>query len=424
MSQEAHLQGLLQKALAGQASDEELRWLVEELKRDENLELTEEVTALLASRSTSYTTPGEERANSMVNAILNADKLTGAEPLPVQQPKAPVFALWKKITVAAAIVAVAIAAFYLWPTNKQTGTELTDNNPSQQQDVDPGHNKARLILADGTVVGLDTLANGALQVQGQTRIAKQKDGQLAYETAPAGNNTITANPLYNTVVVPRGGQYQLILTDGTQVWLNAASYLRFPVEFTGGQRVVELEGEGYFEVAKDAARPFIVRTRPADVRVLGTHFNVCAYPEEDWKTTLLEGKVRVDAVATNPVNNKEPQQAGAILAPGQQAVIAMQPSISSQSIKSPKIQVQIGDVDEAIAWKEGYFKFTNASVKNIMQQVSRWYDVDIVYKDTAASRAQFNGSINRSIKLSGVVNALSAGGIKCTIDQRRLLVNP
>jgi transmembrane sensor len=403
---------------------------VEELKRDENLQLTEEVTALLVSRSTSYTTPGEERANSMVNAILNADKLTGAEPLPVQQPKAPVFALWKKIAVAAAIVAVAIAAFYLWPTNKQAGTELTGNNPSQQQDVDPGHNKARLILADGTVVGLDTLANGALQVQGQTRIAKQKDGQLAYETAPAGNNNITANPLYNTVVVPRGGQYQLILTDGTQVWLNAASYLRFPVEFTGEQRIVELEGEGYFEVAKDAARPFIVRTRPADVRVLGTHFNVCAYPEEDWKTTLLEGKVSVTSEAGSRKSDAKAHTSdflpptSVVLQPGQQAVIAMQPSISSQSIKSPKIQVQIGDVDEAIAWKEGYFKFTNASVKNIMQQVSRWYDVDIVYKDTAASRAQFNGSINRSIKLSGVVNALSAGGIKCTIDQRRLLVNP
>ncbi|MBO9566078.1 MAG: FecR domain-containing protein [Niastella sp.] len=426
MSQEAHLQGILQKALAGQASEEELRWLVEELKRDENFEMTEQVVALLASQSAGHTIPGEERANSMVDAILNADKLTDAPPLPVQQPKAAVLTLWKKVAVAAAIVAVAIAAFYLWSTNKQTGTELTDNNPNQQQDVDPGHNKARLILADGTVVGLDTLANGALKVQGQTRIAKQKDGQLAYETTPdnKSSNNITANPLYNTVVVPRGGQYKLILTDGTQVWLNAASYLRFPVEFTGEQRIVELEGEGYFEVAKDAARPFIVRTRPADVRVLGTHFNVCAYPQEDWKTTLLEGKVRVDAVATNPVNNKESQLAGAILAPGQQAVIAMQPSISSQSIKSPKIQVQICDIDEAIAWKEGYFHFSDASVKNIMQQVSRWYDVDIVYKDTAAGSAQFNGRINRTIKLSGIVNALKQGGINCTIDQRRLLVNP
>lgn len=421
MSHEAHLQALLEKALAGQASEEELSRLVEELKQDENFEMTEEVAALLAGRSTSHTIPGEERANNMVNAILDADKLTGAQPLPVRQHTAPVLALWKKIAVAAAIVAVAVAAFYLWPANKRSATGLTDNNPGRQQDVDPGHNKARLILADGTVVGLDTLANGALQVQGQTRIAKQKDGQLAYETAPASNNNnnITSSPLYNTVVVPRGGQYKLILTDGTQVWLNAASYLRFPVEFTGEERMVELEGEGYFEVAKDAARPFIVRTRPADVRVLGTHFNVCAYPAEDWKTTLLEGKVRVEAI-----DAQLPTPDSRLLQPGQQAIIAIQPSISSQSIKSPQIQVQICDIDEAIAWKEGYFKFTNASVKNIMQQVSRWYDVDIVYKDTAASRAQFNGSINRSIKLSGVVNALSAGGIKCTIDQRRLLVNP
>jgi ferric-dicitrate binding protein FerR (iron transport regulator) len=229
-------------------------------------------------------------------------------------------------------------------------------------------------------------------------------------------------------VVPRGGQYQLILTDGTQVWLNAASYLRFPVEFTGEQRIVELEGEGYFEVAKDAARPFIVRTRPADVRVLGTHFNVCAYPAEDWKTTLLEGKVEVTDVKSETADVKDASHLTShisrILSPGQQAIITLQPSISSQSIKSPQITVQKADIDEAIAWKEGYFHFNDASVKNIMQQVSRWYDVDIVYKDTAAGSAQFNGRINRTIKLSGIVNALKQGGIKCTIDQRRLLVNP
>lgn len=430
MSHEAHLQALLEKALAGQASEEELSRLVQELKQEDNFEMTEKVTAWLAGRSTTHTMPGEERVNDMVNAILDADKLNNTEPLPLQQPKAPVFALWKKIAVAAAIVAVAIAAFYLWPANKQPRTELTGNN-SNQQDVDPGHNKARLILADGTVVGLDTLANGALQVQGQTRIAKQKDGQLAYESAPAvNNNNIASSPLYNIVVVPRGGQYKLILTDGTQVWLNAASYLRFPVEFTGEERMVELEGEGYFEVAKDAARPFIVRTRPADVRVLGTHFNICAYPAEDWKTTLLEGKVSVTSEAAGrksdanaPTSNLIPPTS-VVLQPGQQAIIAIQPTISSQSTQSPQIQVQTSDIDEAIAWKEGYFHFTNASVKTIMQQVSRWYDVDIVYKDTAAGSAQFNGRIDRTIKLSGIVNALKQGGIDCTIDQRRLLVNP
>jgi ferric-dicitrate binding protein FerR (iron transport regulator) len=173
-----------------------------------------------------------------------------------------------------------------------------------------------------------------------------------------------------------------------------------------------------------------VRTRPADVRVLGTHFNVCAYPQEDWKTTLLEGKVSVTSEAGSRKSDANAHTSdfipptSVVLQPGQQAVIAIQPSISSQSIKSPQIQVQKGDVDEAIAWKEGYFHFSDASVKNIMQQVSRWYDVDIVYKDTAASSAQFNGRINRTIKLSGIVNALRQGGIKCTIDQRRLLVNP
>jgi ferric-dicitrate binding protein FerR (iron transport regulator) len=423
MSQEAHLQGILQKALAGQASDEELRWLVEELKRDENFEMTEQVVALLASQSAGHAIPNEERANSMVDAILNADKLNDAPPLPVQQPKAPVFALWKKVVVAAAIVAVAIAAFYLWPGNKQAASGLTGNNPNQQQDVDPGHNKARLILADGTVVGLDTLANGALKVQGQTLIAKQKDGQLAYETTTSATTNPTSGPIYNTIVVPRGGQYQLILTDGTQVWLNAASTLRFPVEFTDKERIVTLEGEGYFEVAKDAKRPFLVRTMLADVQVLGTHFNVCAYPQEDWKTTLLEGKVSVTA-SNVPPPAPDRIESTFILQPGQQAVINVEPDPVTKAAQSAQIGIQKADIDEAIAWKEGYFQFTNASVKSIMRQVSRWYDVDIVYKDSAASRGQFNGTINRTIKLSGIVNALKQGGINCTIDQRRLLVYP
>lgn len=428
MPNEAHLQGLLEKALAGQASDEELRTLVEALKQDDNLEMTEAVTAWLAGRSAAgYDLPNEARANSMAAAILNADKLPAEQPLPIQ-PKTPVLALWKKVAAAAAILAVAITAYYYWPSGKPAASGITAANTNQPEDINPGNNKARLILADGSFVLLDTLANGTLQVQGQTRIAKPRDGQLAYQTAPADNNQYAASSFYNTVVVPRGGQYQLILADGTQVWLNAASYLRFPVAFTGEERIVELEGEGYFEVAKDAARPFIVRTSTASVRVLGTHFNVCAYPQEDWKATLLEGKVEVTNVKTASAAAKEsarPTPASTrILAPGQQAIITAQASLSSPSNKSSAIQVQAADTDEAIAWKEGYFHFSDAGVKTIMQQISRWYDVDIVYQDSSARKAQFNGRIDRTIKLSGVVNALKQGGINCTIEQRRLLVYP
>jgi transmembrane sensor len=436
MSNEAQFQQSLEKALAGQASEEELRWLVEALKRDEHFEMTEELAAILASRNTGIPTPGQERANSMVDAILGADKLPADQPLTIQ-PATPVFAVWKKIAVAAVILAVAITAYYLWPTAQTQKAGLSENQSNQQQDVNPGNNKARLILANGSSVMLDSIANGTVQVEGQTRIAKQAEGQLAYEAAnnTAGNHPATA-VLYNTIVVPRGGQYRLTLADGTRVWLNAASQLRYPVAFTGDDRIVELQGEGYFEVARDASRPFFVQTNTADVRVLGTQFNVSAYAAEDWKTTLLEGKVSVmspddshrsdqDKQTDNPEHRKSGFRFDppVILQPGQQAIITgLAPSPTSSQF--PNISVKKADIDETIAWKEGYFHFTDASVKNIMQQVSRWYDVDIVYKDTAAGNARFNGRIDRNIRLSGIVNALKQGGINCSIQQQRLLVYP
>lgn len=430
MSNEARFQQILEKALAGHASEEELSRLLADLKADSSFEMTEELAQILANRTTEIPVPNEARANSMVDAILQADKLEEEQPL-YTVSKAPVFTLWKMIAVAAAILVAAITAYYIWPTNKEQIQTLSDKDPNnQQQDISPGNNKARLILADGSQVILDSLANGTVQVQGQTRIAKHADGQLAYEAV--NNISKTADLLYNTIVVPRGGQYQLTLADGTRVWLNAASQLRYPVAFTGKDRKVELMGEGYFEVAQDASRPFFVQTGTADVAVLGTHFNVSAYPEEDWKTTLLEGKVSVmspDASRRSDAQSLQQQAATfhfeppVVLQPGQQAVITgLNPTPATSQL--PSIKVKKADIDETIAWKEGFFHFTDASVKSIMQQVSRWYDVDIVYKDTASSNALFNGRINRTIRLSGIVNALKQGGINCTIQQRRLLVYP
>lgn len=420
MSNEAQFQETLQKALAGQASEEELRWLVEKLKHDEQFGLTEEMAAILASHHSTIPVPAQARANHMLDAILNTDKLEPTLPIP---SKAPVFALWKKLIAAAAIAVIAFGAYYFWPAEDSQKTGITENKSNQQGDIDPGNNKARLILADGSQVLLDSIADGLVQVQGQTRIAKEREGQLTYEMENnTGNSPKPDAMLYNTIVVPRGGQYQLVLADGSRVWLNAASQLRYPVAFTGKDRMVELEGEGYFEVSSDAAKPFFVQTSTASVRVLGTRFNVSAYASEDWKTTLLEGKVSVTSGPAHP--STEPgtgSQSPFILQPGQQAIIAGMPVTASQS---SKIAIKAADIDESIAWKEGFFHFTDASVKTIMAQVSRWYDVDIVYKDTAASNTVFNGRINRGIRLSGIVNALKQGGINCTIQQKHLLVYP
>ena len=416
MLNEAHLKVLLEKALAGKAGDEELRTLADALESDADYEVTEQMAAFLSSRNTAYVLPGEERVSRLADEILEADKLSSTPSLPYRR-KVPVIALWKKIAVAAVVLGAAITTFYLWQINSRPADKLTGYQEKDSIDVNPGNNKARLILADGSFIVLDSVANGPLSVQGHASISKRKDGQVSYSAAETASKENNSASLFNTIVVPRGGQYQLSLSDGTQVWLNAASSLRFPVTFTGAERVVELEGEGYFEVAKDAARPFAVRTKRAEVHVLGTHFNICAYPEEDWKTTLLEGSVKVVNRESSIVNV---QQQSATLKPGQQAAI---PFPSSQSNQSQSIQVQTADIDEAIAWKEGYFQFNDASVPFIMQQVSRWYDVDIVYKERAG-KALFNGRINRDIRLSGIVNALKEGGINCTIEKNRLLVYP
>lgn len=428
MSNEARIHQILEKALAGHASEEELNRLLQDLENDPAFEMTEAMAKVLASRTAAVPAPGEAKAGSMVDAILQADKL--GEDQPLEMPaRLSVIAPWKKIAVAAAILAAAITAYYMWPSQKQQDPTISANNPNnQQQDVSPGNNKARLILANGTQVVLDSLANGTVQVEGQTRIAKHADGQLAY--VPETGISKTAALIYNTIVVPRGGQYQLTLADGTRVWLNAASQLRYPVAFTGKDRTVELTGEGYFEVAKDASKPFFVQTGMADVAVLGTHFNVNAYPAEDWKTTLLEGKVSVMSPDASRRSDSLKQRLSGfrfeppvVLQPGQQAVITgLHPTPATSQF--PSIKTKKADIDEAIAWKEGFFHFTDASVKTIMQQVSRWYDVDIVYKDTASSNALFNGRINRTIRLSGIVNALKQGGINCSIQQRRLLVYP
>ncbi|AXY73207.1 DUF4974 domain-containing protein [Paraflavitalea soli] len=406
MLNEAQLKDLLDKALAGKASEAELRSLADALKEDEDFVVTDQIAAVLGSQSTQHVLPSQQRVAQLADQILSADKLAAytASAAPRQ---APLIALWKKIAIAAAILAVvATISFYFLQQKKHPQTPpITHTESNIRGDVNPGNNKARLILADGSVVDLDSVAKGLLSLQGRTQISKCTDGQVSYladDNAP--KEIAGAAVLYNKIDVPRGGQYQLILSDGTQVWLNAASSLRYPVAFKGNERVVELEGEGYFEVAKDAARPFSVRTTRADVQVLGTHFNVCSYAGEDWKTTLLEGRVAVKQQAVQ-----------ALLKPGNQAILVN---------NNEKLNlVSEADVSEAIAWKEGYFQYNDATIPAIMQQVSRWYDVDIVYKDTVSKRT-FNGKIKRATRLSGIVKALKEGGINCAIDANRLLVYP
>lgn len=273
-------------------------------------------------------------------------------------------------------------------------------------DIRPGGNKAILTLDNGDKVILEEAKNGIISQQGNTAVNKTDSGRLSYQLA--GN--AAAAIAYNTITTPYGGQYQVTLQDGTKVWLNAGSSLRFPVAFSGEERKVTLTGEAYFEVAKDKAKPFYVTVgsgpaTPLTVKVLGTHFNINAYPEEQHNTvTLLEGSVKVDYGATN-----------ALLAPGKEAIIDK---------TSGRLQTAAADTESAIAWKNGYFIFDNEKVESIMRQISRWYDVDISYQGDVSSKA-IGGSLSRSKNVSEVLNMLElTGTVHFKINGRRIIVMP
>jgi hypothetical protein len=271
-------------------------------------------------------------------------------------------------------------------------------------DVKPGKNGALLTLSDGRQVLLDSLSNGVVAVQANAAV-QLKDGRLLYEktggTSPGNAEAIA----YNTMSTPRGRQFQLVLPDGTKVWLNAASSLRYPTSFTGNDRKVEINGEAYFEVAKDVQRPFLVKiNEETEVEVLGTDFNVNAYRDEPViATTLLEGAVRV-------VLKKKVQ----LLSPGQQV------QVKGTGLKL----IKEADVAQAVAWKNGAFSFVNADLPTVMRQVARWYNVDVEYKG-AIPAGEFNGKIGNSLTLDQLLKGLAKTRINYRIENgNKILILP
>lgn len=268
----------------------------------------------------------------------------------------------------------------------------------------PGSNQAVLTLANGKSITLNDKANGVLTQEAGVVITKNRDGLLQYTVTPNAASAI------NTISTPRGGQYQLILVDGTKVWLNAASSITFPTKFNGNERKVEITGEAYFEVAKNAKMPFKVQAKHQLVEVLGTHFNINTYEDElADKTTLLEGSVKVSKVNAGGIETTNSK----ILRPGQQATISENES---------QILVSAADEDEAIAWKKGYFKFNRSDIQTIMRQVSRWYNVDVEYRG-AMNTDLFGGKINRSQNVEEVLSILKMGEVNVTIKGRTIIIS-
>ncbi|MBO9634238.1 MAG: FecR family protein [Chitinophagaceae bacterium] len=310
---------------------------------------------------------------------------------------------WLRYSAAAAvgILIVGIATFWLM-TRTGEDRPATPQTAHYKSDAGPGGDKAILQLEDGRAILLDT-ASGELAKQGNTRIQKTTDGSISYSAGKSGNDTAM---VYNKIVTPRGGQYQVILPDGTKVWLNAASSLRFPVAFKGGERIVELTGEAWFDVAQNAARPFKVQVagiaHPFQLDVLGTAFNIQAYADEPVQAaTLVNGKVKVSA--------GDQQQ---LLQPGQQA-----------RLNNGSMQVIDADMDEVLAWKNGIFYLENANIQSIMRQLSRWYDVEVVFEGNITQ--QFVGKIPRNMNLSDVLKILeSTGWVHFTFEGKTVTVSP
>jgi ferric-dicitrate binding protein FerR (iron transport regulator) len=285
-----------------------------------------------------------------------------------------------------------------WMLQRKTTPPVVAESMKQRykNEVPPGGNHATLTLADGSVISLDSAANGVLTQQGNVKIVKQSNGQLLYEGA--GNHEM----MYNTMTTPRGGQYRLTLPDGTLVWLNAASSVTYPAAFTGRERSVSVTGEVYFEVAANENMPFRVKAGDMNINVIGTRFNVNAYAEEPTvRTTLIEGAVSVSA-----------GQASAVLKPGQQARVQGNQTLAV---------INNIDTEEIIAWKNGYFQFTDADMPAVMRQIEKWYDVKVTYEGAIPKRS-FGGGIQRSLPLSQVLGILEANDVKFKIEGKNITV--
>ncbi|SEA02144.1 FecR family protein [Pedobacter hartonius] len=338
-------------------------------------------------------------SDRMTAAIIN--RISGSEGVAeAGETKHKRIFLWSAFGKAAALAMMisSIVLFYYFKKKDVHQTTYTTVNMPVRKIV-PGGNKAVLILADGSSIMLDSAKNGMLTTQNNVHVYKLKNGQLFYNATASKSNHKMA---FNTIITPRGGQYQVILPDGSKVWLNSESELRYPSAFAGNQRAVELIGEAYFEVAKDKKRPFKISINHMQVEVLGTHFNIMGYKDEAaTKTTLLEGSVRI----IKGLSQK-------LIVPGEQATVA------------EHIDVASVNTEEAIEWKKGNFNFSHEKLGSIMRKVARWYDIEVDYEGKTTN-ATFVGTIPQSKNIEEVLKYLELTGlVHFKINERRITVMP
>jgi transmembrane sensor len=376
----ADFQDIVNKYLSGNASEAERRLLEEYYRR-------------LSASPTPLPAEGEERLRTeMLQAIFDKAGIPRAKVVSFHRR-------WMKYAAAVAVLGAVAVGTYLYRKSPVTETRMVAQPIARQDVAAPTGSHTTLTLSNGQRIVLDSVAAGALAEQGGARVNKTGNGQLAYHIAIKK----PAEILYNTLATAKGGQTHVTLADGSQVWLNAASSLRFPTAFTGTVRSVELTGEAYFEITPNAKQPFTVTVGAETVQVLGTHFNIMAYADESsLQTTLLEGSVKVVS----------PEQTR-ILNPGQQAQIG-----------EGKMRV-ISDIDpeEVLAWKNGLFQFNSLDIQAVMRQVSRWYDVDVVYSGKPPTDT-FSGIVSRTSNASDVLKIIEQANIHVKIENKTITILP
>jgi ferric-dicitrate binding protein FerR (iron transport regulator) len=403
LEDQRQLKEIFQRYINNECTQGEIEFLLGHFKIDSNESALREI---IAEKLNEY--PIEDMAQSSVkkqsfdrlfnNILTKIDNENAAEENEEIKP-APRGLLAYKLLAIVIVLLMVFQGFYIYlkPVNK-TGNTIAKTKRFKTS-ILPGSNKAILTLQDGSKIVLNDVKDGTLAQQGNTKVVKLATGQLVYDKTGTGSTKV----LYNTMTTPRGGQYKLTLPDGTEVWLNAASSITYPTAFVGNERDVSITGEAYFEVAKDKSKPFHVKSGNQTIEVLGTHFNVMAYADEDAiKTTLLEGSVKI-------TENNEAQ----ILKPGEQAAVD----------KNGGLKISVVDVDDALAWKNGYFKFNRVNIKYIMRQLARWYDVDLVYEGSVP-HDEFVGKIGRGENIEDVLHILELDHVHFKIEDKKIIVLP
>lgn len=410
------IQYLLQKLFRNQCTTEEKQELalwIDTIHQDEEWKLR------LGEIWNSYE-PVEKIDPLKADMVLKKILAEGKDPYVNQteeRPKPLISRLYRISVAAAAVIGILIALSVIYvtknyePRDKNVPTNLSLG----KTDIAPGGNKAVLILANGKKILLDSAKTGSLAQLGNTKVIKLTNGQLAYNTTQNGNKTGAGSLKiqFNTLRTPPGGQYQITLPDGTKAWLNAASSIKFPSTFTGSKRSVSVTGEVYFEVAQNAAQPFEATILSSagkpqgNITVLGTSFNINAYNDEPQiKTTLLQGKIKIQPASSLSVDN------GIILSPGEQALISQKGAI--------QVRKDINS-NEIIAWKNNLFNFEGNDIQSVMRQIARWYNVEVKYK--TVSSAHFMGTISMDVNISQVLKMLEmTGAVHFKVEGRVITV--